>query len=124
MSDYRPCPQCSAIMSPGQRICHECGHELERKSRVHFIDGELSEEGIARQAVDTRAQMQRLYLELRWIAQERGYKPGWAFMKLKHEHNFTAPYDWLNLAPIEPSAATLRLVKSWQIAYAKRRRAA
>jgi len=123
VTDYRPCPACRALMSPGQSVCHECGHELERKNKVHHVPGELSEDDTERPVIDHVA-MQQLYLELRWVAKERGYKDGWAFFKLKEHYGYRAPFAWKSLRPIEPSGKTPRLVQSWDIANRKRRRAA
>lgn len=118
--DYRPCPECSAIMDPGQRVCDECGHEIARRHYVESVPGELVEEREPEPALD----YQRLYRELRQIGIDRGYKPAWAWAQMKSNLQFNAPRDWLRLEPVEASPKTLRLVKSWQIRYAKRRAAA
>jgi len=117
-SDFFPCPACSAVMSPGQRVCHECGHEIARRNTVDFHPGELTEDGSDHKG-RTREQLHRLYLELRTVASRRGWADGWAFMKLKDVYGFKAPWAWKDEPPMEPTAETLRLVKSWQIAYAK-----
>lgn len=122
-SDYRPCPECKALMSPKQRVCGECGHELARPSNVVVIRGDLVEDGRG----DDRAtveEMQLLYLELRYINQERGKDPEaaarQAYAQLIGNCNYKAPIAWRRLDPVPPRSATVRLVKSWAIAYRKR----
>jgi DNA repair protein RadD len=56
---------------------------------------------------------------LTYIAEERGYKPGWIAHKFKEKfgHWPTCRY----VAPIEPSREVLSWVRSRNIAYAKAR---
>ncbi|MCU0833699.1 MAG: DEAD/DEAH box helicase family protein [Chromatiaceae bacterium] len=118
-TDYFPCPACSALMAPGQRVCAECGHEIARRNTVDFVPGDLTEEPSGPHKGKTREQLHQLYLELRAVALMRGYSDGWAFIKLRETYGFKAPWAWKSEPVEEPSAETLRLVKSWQIAYAK-----
>jgi hypothetical protein len=106
-------------MAPGQRVCAECGHEIARRNTVDFVPGDLTEEPSGPHKGKTREQLHQLYLELRAVALMRGYSDGWAFIKLRETYGFKAPWAWKSEPVEEPSAETLRLVKSWQIAYAK-----
>lgn len=116
--DFFPCGNCRALMSPGQRVCKECGHEIARVNNVHHLPGELRE-GVAAPTRPTRDDMRNLYLQLRHIGMARGYKDGWAWVQLKSRYDFNAPRAWMFDQPLMPTPETLRLVKSWQIAYRK-----
>jgi hypothetical protein len=118
-ADYFPCPTCSAVMSPQQRVCLECGRELARKSHVDFVPGELTETptGVYRGLAEV--ELHDLYLELRGVAEARGWRAGYAFVKLKDVYGFKAPFSWNREPAREPSMKTLNLVRSWSIAYSK-----
>jgi len=113
------CPQCK-IVHAAAPSCPECGHVYPRKSsEVMHQAGELSELGAA--AVQ-RADKQRLYSQLLWLAAERGYSPGWAGHKFKEKFG-----DWprgLRDELEQPSPALLNWVRSRNIAFAKSRKAA
>ena len=123
VTELRPCPECRAVLEPKQRVCPECGHEISRAAEVIHIDAELTESTAAAVERAERDQMRDLYLQLRYIGDSRGYKPGWAFMKLKDAYGFSAPYGWKDLSPVPPTPKTLRLEKSWRIAWVKSKRA-
>lgn len=53
----------------------------------------------------------RFYLELRWVAMELERKMGWAAFFYKDVHGEWPPWDWKELRPLEPSEATLKLVR-------------
>ena len=113
-----PCSECRALMSPGQRVCGECGHEIARQNTVDFIDGQLVEgDAPAVGMSDDRAL--QLYQELRGYGQSQGYKDGWAYMQLLNHYEFKAPFHWKRTPVAIPSQMTLNLVKSWNIAYWK-----
>jgi hypothetical protein len=62
------------------------------------------------------AEKERIYAELLGYAVRHGYKPGWAYHKVKE---FCGSHPGRHVAPREPSAATLRWIRSRQIAWAK-----
>lgn len=85
----RQCPVCFGAHEPADE-CPHCGHVYESGGRgVEQVDGELEEltdadrermNWVRRQEV-RRARTKE---ELEKIARERGYKPGWVFMQMKH----------------------------------------
>jgi len=109
------CPKCSAIFPAKQDVCSHCGFTRTRHNGVVVLPGELQE--LARRARVDRTEHQRFYSELLGVAQERGYKPGWALFKFREKFN-TEPRG-LRADVIKPSAATSKWVLSRQIAWAK-----
>lgn len=119
------CPRCDAILRPGTNVCHECGHELSRRSNVHHLDAELVEDRTARTSIPLD-DLSGFYRECLWVAEQRGHKPGWAWHQLRERYGEdvakAAPTrEWQRLGPAEPTLPTLRWLKSRQIAYAKAR---
>ena len=113
------CPDCTCVFT-GSRTCPDCGYYFAPKGReVRTLEGELVEIG---QSLD-RDQLGELefYLELRAIAVERGYKPGFAAHKFKERFERFPPFAWNDYPAVIPSQATRRWFKSRQIAYAKSR---
>ena len=70
-SDYFPCPSCRAVMSPGQRVCQECGHEIAQQNTVDHVHGRLIENPEDHSRL-TEGEYKRLYCELRMLNQQRG----------------------------------------------------
>lgn len=114
----RPCPACGFMLEPDRFECPECGHERHRENRVHYRDGDLIEINGAerfRQIVERES----FYRELLTLARERGYRPGFAAHKFRERFNEWPPRAWSRLVPLPVSPATLRWVKSRQIAWRK-----
>lgn len=115
--DYRPCPECSAIMAPRQRECAECGHVIRKKHIVDWVDGDLDEAG---KWTKPRMGDQDFYRELLWIARARRLKPGWAYYKYREKFpKQTPPYRWRDLEPLTPTDETRRWLTSRSIAWRK-----
>jgi superfamily II DNA or RNA helicase len=71
------CPQCFAAMASQARQCFECGHQFAPEVReLEQVDGELVELA-ARERKREQGGAQSLD-DLRQLAQQRGYKRGWA----------------------------------------------
>lgn len=117
--DYRPCPECSAVLAPTQRECHECGFSFKRPSTVHFEDGELDEGIVAPKPIDME-EAKRFYLEYRWICRSNGKSEGAAYYEtLARYPGVSVPWGWRDLEPRPPSDATVRWWKSSRIKFAK-----
>jgi DNA repair protein RadD len=71
------CPQCFAAMASQAKQCGECGHTFAAEAReLQQVEGELVEVQ-RRQAKREQGSAQSLD-DLRKLAQQRGYKRGWA----------------------------------------------
>jgi hypothetical protein len=104
--------------------CPCCGFiPVPQPGAVHR-DGELVEL-VSRSEAKAAAEHERItfYSELRGIAQERGYRIGWAAQQYRAKFDGFPPWAWNDYPSLIPSAKTRSWVKSRQIAYAKRRAA-
>ena len=121
----RTCPSCQAVMI--KPPCYHCGWEPKPRARdVEFEDGTLGlvVGGKSRAKIPTVQEKIAFHAELRWLADNRGYKPGWAAHQYKSKFGVFPPWDWNDRPTREPTAPTLSWVRSRQIAHAKRRAAA
>jgi DNA repair protein RadD len=123
------CKGCGALRMRGA-ACNACGWEPKPPPRaVEYVDGELVELGKQNTAAPTRADKFVFYAELRGFqrtARKKDgspYSNGWAAQQFKTKHGHFPPWDWNNQPTSNPSLATLRWIKSRQIAFAKRRAA-
>jgi superfamily II DNA or RNA helicase len=71
------CPQCFATSASAVQVCRECGHVFAPQERreLQQVDGELVEMAVAKRREQSSA---RDLEALRQLAQQRGYKRGWA----------------------------------------------
>lgn len=71
------CPQCFAAMASQMQQCHECGHVFAPERReLKQVEGELQE--LATRARKREQGSAQTLEDLRQLAQQRGYKRGWA----------------------------------------------
>ena len=118
--ELKPCSACGFLLEASRRECPACGHERRRVADVHYVDGDLEEIG-GPGRISVQAEQKSFYLQLRQIGIDRGYKPGWPAAKFRNKFGDWPPRTWSHLAPVLPSPATLRWVKSEQIRWAKAR---
>ncbi len=111
----KECPACRAVWI-GAPLCPECGYELRPAGRlVETLDGELVEIAVgAEPDVQDRA---AFHAELRGLAAEAGYKPGWAAHKYRERFGDFPPFAWNGAPAAAPSLTTRRWVKSRNIAW-------
>jgi superfamily II DNA or RNA helicase len=78
------CPMCGRLKPAGVRKCPDphCGFEPKRQSTVETADGELVQVSGKPAKYDT-ATKQNWYGQLLSLADERGYKEGWAYHKYR-----------------------------------------
>jgi DNA repair protein RadD len=118
------CSRCGALRVGGE-ACRHCGFKPAPPPKpVQFIDEDLAV--VARNGTGyfTPDQRKEFFAQLRAVAQMRGYRDGWTAHKFRERFGAFPPWDYKSLQPTAPTDATLRWVKSRQIAYAKSRAAA
>jgi superfamily II DNA or RNA helicase len=110
------CPKCDALRTGGE-ACRVCGWEPKRHAEaVDVLEGDLGriDRNGTRATVHDQDQWHR---QLVFIANERGYRPGWAAHKFKEKFG-----HWPSRRDVTPQPASAE-VRSWvrsrQIAYAK-----
>ena len=74
------CPQCFATSASAAQVCRECNHVFAPQDRreLQQVDGELVEVAMAATARKREQSSARDLEALRELAQQRGYKRGWA----------------------------------------------
>lgn len=116
------CPECAAVRWAG-KPCSVCGwRPVPRPAAVDVADGELGrvQNGRAQGHAHSAAEQLRFFRQLLWMANERGYKHGWAAHKFKEK--FGAWPTWRTAPPEAPDDAVRSWVRSRQIAWAKAQR--
>jgi superfamily II DNA or RNA helicase len=115
------CPACDALMTAPP--CLACGWMPKPRAReIQVIEGELGlvKNGRAHLHKYDPATREQWHGQLAYIAQERGYKPGWVAHQYKQK--FGSYPSWGNAAPpIAPTPEVRSWVRSRMVAYAKRR---
>jgi hypothetical protein len=118
------CPRCSAVRVQGEACLH-CGWEpATRPQYLEVVDGDLGEVHRDRTVHGQPVDEQKFYRELKAIWRFKrlhnpAIKPGWVAHKFKDRIGRFPPWDWQNLEPVDPTAATISWVRSRDIAYAK-----
>jgi superfamily II DNA or RNA helicase len=112
-------PECSAVRFEG-KPCPVCSWRLAQKPKpIEIAEGELgcvARNRHSKSRIFSFDDKQLFHRELTWIANDRGYKPGWAAHKYREKFGeWPARY----VEPAPPSATTMSWVRSRQIAYAK-----
>src|SRR5690606_31159384 len=70
------CPKCAYVHKP-RPMCPSCGHQYPRMNRVEHLPGKLVALGSVLH--ETQEDLRRdVFAQLLFLAQERGYKTGWA----------------------------------------------
>ena len=106
--------------------CHNCGWQPKPPARaIDYIDADLVELGST--GAPTESDRITFFCELRGhqrTARKKDgspYHPKWAVCQYKDKFKSWPPRSWDAYAPLEPSDATRRWIKSRQIAWAKAR---
>lgn len=81
----KECANCAALHSG--KTCPFCGHERKPAPGMETVDGELVEltPKRAKSEKATRDEKQAAYSMALWMADQRGYKPGWAANKYREK---------------------------------------
>jgi DNA repair protein RadD len=118
------CPECRAVRLQGQP-CPACGwRPRPQGGEIEVAEGDLAPvtRNWRQPAPFDSGDKITFYRQLIHIADERGYRRGWADHKFKEKFGAWPPRR--DVTALEPDAATLRWVKSRQIAYARARQKA
>jgi len=111
------CPSCGYLWPKNADTCPACGHVRERKNLVHVLPGQLEE--LVSTSWTEYEDKQVFYSELKWIARDKNYSPGW--VAHKYREKFGAwPRNMVEMSTA-PSLKTMNWLKSRAIAWAKRR---
>lgn len=78
------CPKCSMVWSGGD-TCLQCGHVRVKRNEVQAVPGEMVEVGMTKRKPEKYSPefKEEFYAQLLGLAQDRGYKSGWAFHSYK-----------------------------------------
>lgn len=125
----KECPKCTKLKPLGSLTCDNCGYQWDVRSTIVEEEGYLERVNAASELKNkkakkgelTPAEQQLFYRELRYYAEERGYKPGWASNKFKTKCKRWPPRDWDRDPPTEPSPKTRSWIKAEQIRWANSR---
>ena len=115
------CSQCGVVGTAGEP-CWNCGFIPQRPPRQVDIDidGELGEVSRNRRVGVNQYDRGEWHGMLAYIADERGYRPGWIAHKYKEKFGVFPPWG-VEPEMIEPTREVRSWVRSRMIAYAKRR---
>jgi DNA repair protein RadD len=121
------CTACGHLRMRGI-ACDHCGWEPKPQARaVEYVDGQLVELGKPA-VVRTETECKIFYAELRGYQQTARrrdgspYRDGWAANQYRIKHGYFPPRSWNHDPSLTPTLATLRWIKSRQIAWAKANR--
>jgi DNA repair protein RadD len=122
----KECPQCAYLKPYGKRECPNCGHVSAPLPKIgENTSAELRKfTGKKKFKGDpwTREEKLVFYAELKGYAIERGYKPGWAYMKFRDRLHEKPSRDLEEVPPIRAGTATRQWIKHAAIAWAKSKR--
>jgi hypothetical protein len=113
------CPRCKCVHAPAP-ACPACGFVMPKISGISHVAGELVE--VEGSAAAGREEKQDVWSQLLYIANERGYKEGWAAHKYKTK--FGVWPRGLDDAQKPPTSKLQNWIVSQQIAYAKAKKKA
>lgn len=114
------CPRCNAFWPGRSDTCACCGFVRPQRNDVTEKAGELTEYAPNGKKLPGIEERQSFYSQLLGVAEQRGYKQGWAFHKYREK--FGVDPKGLSHTPQDPSASVQRWVRSRQIAWANARK--
>ena len=117
------CPKCGHLWNSSSDVCSHCGFVRARKNDVVSVAGEMTELTlVAKKEKYSAEYKESFYAQLIGYVQQKGQNSGAAYHR--YVEKFGVGPSMLKPAAKEPSAEVLSWIKSRQIAYAKRRKAA
>lgn len=116
------CVSCYFLKPAGVHECPKCKFKPTKQSEIEATDGDLEKMERKRQRGNTLPEDHRqLYAELKYIAEQRAYKPAWCKFKFREAAGYDAPRDWASMPSQPACAGTASWVRSRNIAWAKSR---
>ena len=125
----KTCSKCGALRPPRVHICSACGFAAQKQSKVENVAGELSEleAGTKTQRkhnlTATQAEKLAFYGGLKFHAEQKGYKPGWADHAYKSRYG-VFPNAYKDAPLCEPNPDVLGFIRHQNIRRAKSRQRA
>lgn len=117
------CPKCSALWNSATDVCAHCGFVRLRRNDVVTVAGEMTELSLVPKKEKYSAEFKvDFYAQLIGYARSKGQNEGAAFHR--YIEKFGVQPSMAKPAAKEPTPEVLSWIKSRQIAYAKRRKAA
>lgn len=117
------CPKCSHLWNSATDTCAHCGFVRARKNEVINVAGEMTELSLVPKKEKYSAEFKEdFYAQLIGYARSKGHNEGAAFHR--YIEKFGVQPSMARPAGKEPTPEVLSWIKSRQIAYAKRRKAA
>lgn len=111
------CPKCGSLWASGALSCAVCGYVRERRSMLEAVPGEMHELDGTPAAKTTNDSPAEWYAQLIGFAQEKGYKPAWAYFKMLDKFG-DCPKVRPTPQPVTPKVSSW--IRSQQIKYARR----
>lgn len=117
------CPKCGHLWNSSSDVCSHCGFVRARKNDVLVIAGEMSELSLVAKVEKFSIEYKTdFYAQLIGYCELKGQAPGAAYHR--YIEKFGVGPSMLKPAAKEPTPGVLSWIRSRQIAYAKRRKAA
>ena len=117
------CPRCGHLWAGSSDICSHCGAVRVRRNDVLAVAGEMTELSLVGKKEKYNQEYKTgFYAQLLGYAHEHGHNPGSAYHR--YIEKFGVGPSMAKPAPIAPGIEVCNWIKSRQIAYAKRRKAA
>lgn len=118
------CPKCGHLWNSATDVCAHCGFVRARKTDVVNVAGEMAELAPATAKNEKYSAEFKVdfYAQLIGYGESKGHAPGAAYHR--YVEKFGVGPSMLKPAPKEPTPGVLSWIRSRQIAFAKRRKAA
>jgi len=122
----KECPQCAYLKPPKCACCPQCGFVAKVISKIEPEEGELRElkpkpKPKKKERPETQEEKTIFFAELKFYANQHGYKSGWASNQYRDRIGLWPSNDMKYVVPTLPSVETLSWIKSRAIAWAKSR---
>lgn len=116
----KECTSCHYLKPASVHVCPGCGFAPIADPGIECVDGDLVQVSGEKIAYDMQTK-QRWYSGLIYYAQERGYKPGWAYFQFKEKFGIY-PASTLKKVAQYPSDEVHRWITAQNIRKAKARK--